>query len=86
MVVTKNSSRVGFATTTDQPSVVAAFKTNNSGESEKFSVGTNVLCSDFDEHIVCDSQDCAGAIKKMKIPVMLVVPFVSVLAISHLIV
>ena len=33
---------VGIATTTDQPSVAAAFKTNSSGESDKSSVDSNV--------------------------------------------
>ena len=63
----QNSSPVGFATTTDRPSVAAAFKTNCSGESEKCSVDINVLCSDSDvstEHIVCDSQECADTIIK----------------------
>ena len=75
---------VGFATT-DQPNVAAAFKTNNTGESEKCSVDTNVLYSDSNEHIVCDSQDRAGTITKDEIPGGTTC-FRCILAIPHLIV
>ena len=54
---------IDFATANNQPSAAAAFKTYSSGESEKCLVDTNILCSDSDvstEHIVCDSQHCAG--------------------------
>ena len=59
----QNSSPVGFATTTDRPSVAVAFKTNSSGESEKCSVDINVLCSDY-VSTERDSQDCADTITK----------------------